>query len=161
MELIVDSEPRSVAAKVTNSYSRANVKLVELSKYSVKHLNLTLPVLSSDKAIKYPLSIYTELTNISKTSQFLYGESCLERAQTSSWVELANSIPALEFIEYLEKKLLSRTFLVSNHITLADIVSYAVVQATIGGVTLQEKDKYPCIMRWASHLMSLPDLKLC
>ena len=161
MELIVDSEPQSMVARIVNSYSRANVKVVELGKRSVKHLSIALPVLSSEKAIRYPLSICTELTQISKTSSLLYGDSSLEKAQTSSWVELANSISPGDFIDYLEKKLLTRTYLVSNHITLADIAAYTVVQNTIGGITFQEKDRFPCIMRWASHLMTLPGLREC
>ena len=56
MELIVDSEPQSMVARIVNSYSRANVKVVELGKRSVKHLSIALPVLSSEKAIRYPLS---------------------------------------------------------------------------------------------------------
>jgi Glutathione S-transferase, C-terminal domain len=159
MELIVDTEPRSVAAKVINGYSRANIKLIELSKASVAYLNASLPLLSAEKALKYPLSIYTYLVGISKTSPFLYGETSIERAQTSSWVELANSIPSKDFIDYLEKKLLFRTFLVSNHITIADIAAYAVVKITIGGATFQEKNRYPCILRWAKHLTSLPNLR--
>lgn len=159
MELIVDNEPRSMTAKIINSYSRANLKVIELSKFSVQVLSANLPILSSANPIKTPLSIYTEITRISKTSALLYGDSCLDKAQTSSWVELANTIAAKDFIEYLEKKLISRTFLVSNHVTLADIAAFAVVQKEIGGVTLQEKDKFPCIMRWASHLVTLPGLK--
>jgi hypothetical protein len=158
MELIVDHEPKSVVAKAINLYSRANIKTIELSSQSVHHLNLNLPVLSSKQALRHPLSIYSFLASVSGVESLLLGETPLEKAQTSSWVELANSIPASDFLDHLEKKLLSRTFLVSNHITVADIAAYAVVQKTIGGVTFGEKNKFPCILRWASHLMSLPGL---
>ena len=84
MELIVDSESQSLTAKIINEYSRSNVKIVELSNQSRKHLGISLPLLSKDQPLKYPLSIYTELTNISNTSSLLYGETPLERAQTSS-----------------------------------------------------------------------------
>ena len=158
MELIVDHEPKSVVAKAVNLYSRANVKTVELGVHSVEHLNVTLPVLASKEALRYPLSIYSTLSNLGGVGNLLLGESVLEKAQVSSWVELASSIPANDFLDHLEKKLLSRTFLVSNHVTVADLAAYAVVQKTIGGVTFAEKNRFPCIMRWASHLMSLPGL---
>lgn len=161
MELIVDSEPRSITAKVLNTYSRANIKLIEVSKHTAEHLKLSLPALSSKDLISYPLSIYTTICEISKTSPFLLGESSIEKAQISSWIELSTTVSNKDFIDYLEKKLLSRTFLVSNHITVADISSYAIVKKTIGGITFGEKDQFPCIMRWASHLMSLPGLKDC
>ena len=159
MELIVDSESQSLTAKIINEYSRSNVKIVELSNQSRKHLGISLPLLSKDQPLKYPLSIYTELTNISNTSSLLYGETPLERAQTSSWIELGNLVASDVFIDYLEKKLLSRTFLVSNHITLADIYAFVIVRENIGGLTLSEKNKFPSVMRWAAHIMSLPGLK--
>lgn len=158
MELIVDHEPKSVVAKAVNLYSRANVKTVELGVHSVEHLNVSLPVLASKEALRYPLSIYSTLSTLGGVGNLLLGETVLEKAQVSSWVELANSIPSNDFIDHLEKKLLSRTFLVSNHVTVADLAAYAVVQKTIGGVTFAEKNRFPCIMRWASHLMSLPGL---
>ena len=159
MELIVDNEPASVTAKAVNIYSRAQVKTIELSSNSVHQLKLTLPFLSSEHSLSYPLSIYSELSQISNVSSILLGDSPLEKAQISSWVELSNSIPAQDFIDYLEKKLLSRTFLVSNHITLADITAYSITHKTLGGLTYSSKNKYPCILRWSSHLMNLPGMK--
>lgn len=159
MELIVDNEPASVTAKAVNIYSRAQVKTIELSSNSVHNLKLSLPFLSSEHPLHYPLSIYSTLSQISNVSSILLGESPLEKAQISSWVELSNSIPAQDFIDYLEKKLLFRTFLVSNHITVADINAYSIVHKTLGGLTFSEKNKYPCILRWSSHLMNLPGMQ--
>ncbi|CAG9322261.1 unnamed protein product [Blepharisma stoltei] len=159
MELLIDNQPASIAAGVVNEYARANAKNIELSKVAAKHLKLKLPLLVKDSTIEFPLSILTTLLEVQRVGPILYGANSIEKAQTSGWVEAANTMPPKEFISLLENKLLTRTFLVSNHITIADIAAYAVIQPVILSLSNSERLQYVCVLRWASHLQSLPGLK--
>ena len=158
MELLLDNKPPSKAVKILNSYSRANIKAVELNQQTVELLKLKVPLLSSENLIQYPMSIFSTLASVSGTESILYGATPTERAQTSSWVEISNELSEPELVAFLESKLLTRTFLVSNHITLADIIAYVKVQKYLLKLFPNERLKFVCVMRWMTHLQSLPGL---
>lgn len=147
MELLIDNQPGSVTARLVNDYSRANSKVIELSQAAASHLKLKLPVLVGDASLEFPLSILTALLEVHKLGPVLYGSNSVEKAQTSSWIEAANSLSANEFIILLESKLLTRTFLVSNHVTIADLAAYATVQPTILSLSNTERLQFVCVLR--------------
>lgn len=155
MDLILSSEGLSSrSAKTLSLYCRAPATLHTLTVAATGLLKLSTPSLvSNNRLFRHPLGLLTEITTRSGASVLL-GDTLVQKAQISSWVELSHTLDPCEFLSHLDSCLLSRTFLVSNHITVADIVAYSVVFDVL---RLGEGRKRVInVFRWAKHLQSLP-----
>jgi len=62
------------------------------------------------------------------------------------------------FLNFLNKELMSKTFLVSNHITAADIFLYSLAKEQLLEISQKDRLKYIAVLRWAKHLQSLKGL---
>lgn len=155
MDLILSSEGLSSrSAKTLSLYCRAPATLHTLTVAAAGLLKLSTPSLVSNNHLyRHPLGLLTEITTRAGASVLL-GESMVQKAQISSWVELSHTLDPSEFISHLDTCLLSRTFLVSNHITVADIVAYSVVFDVLRSG--EGRKKVINVFRWAKHLQSLP-----
>jgi glutathione S-transferase len=65
----------------------------------------------------------------------------------------------MELVTWLNDYLLYRTFVVSNHVTLADIVCFAKVRETLSIIAEVEKFKLINVYRWANHVQNLAGLR--
>jgi aminoacyl tRNA synthase complex-interacting multifunctional protein 1 len=157
MELFLSlTDFSSWAARLLASYTRADLKLTYLSAEACKHIGLQIPTLiQPDKLVHLPVELYSRITRISRTSHVMDGETPLLRSQVISWVHAAHTLSEEEFLALLNEKLRSRTFLVSNHITTADIVAFSKVWNSLFYASDQAKLRTVNVIRWVSHLQSL------
>ena len=155
MDLIVSSEGLSSrSAKTLSLYARAPVTLHTLTVATAGLLKLSTPSLvSSNRLFRHPFGLLTEIVTQAGAGVLL-GDSPVQKAQISSWVELSHTIDPQDLISHLDTHLLSRTFLVSNHITVADIVAYSVVCDVLR--LGEARKRLINVFRWAKHLQSLP-----
>lgn len=100
----------------------------------------------------------------------LYGDTILQKTEIDHWVEFS----ALKYsgedfsssLEKLNKSLLSETFLVGQHITLADICIWSMLMSSKQWQAIFQKGVAPKnVSRWFNYLSSLPEfvttIKLC
>lgn len=100
----------------------------------------------------------------------LYGDTILQRTEIDHWVEFsALKYTVEEFstsLEKLNKSLLTETFLVGQHITLADICVWSLLISNKQWQTVFQKGTAPKnVARWFNYLSSLQEfvaaIKLC
>lgn len=157
MELFLSHQGfQSWAARILAVYTRADVKLTYLSPEANRLLGFQIPTLvQPDKLVHLPIELYSRIVKASTASAFMNGETSLQNAQVISWITAAHSLTDEAFLSLLNDKLRPRTFLVSNHITTADIVAYARVWPMLQYASDQVKLRTINVIRWVSHLQSL------
>lgn len=89
----------------------------------------------------------------------LLGDTCPhKRTEIDHWISYAIILPSQEkndnLLDYLNKVLIARTWLVGNRLTLADIHVFSVLYNQ-EYIKLHEKN-YCNITRWYKHMQSLP-----
>ena len=57
-------------------------------------------------------------------------------------------------LEYLDSHLLSSTYLLSSHLTAADLLLFSALHATVAGWSKQEQNKWVSVMRWFTHVQN-------
>ncbi|XP_011692346.1 PREDICTED: bifunctional glutamate/proline--tRNA ligase [Wasmannia auropunctata] len=92
-------------------------------------------------------------------SPLLYGDACpYQRTEIDHWISCAiilqNKLINKELLNYLDNVLMTRTWLVANRLTLADIHTFCVLYRH-EYVKLYASDYYN-ITRWYKHMESLP-----
>lgn len=79
-----------------------------------------------------------------------------------SWLDYAAerhfSIMSKDCLEPLNRYLLNRTFLVSNNVTMADLVIYLSTHSWMLKSEAEEKLRFPNIVRWFDHMQHLPGI---
>ena len=161
MELFLDAGPTSEAITTLLKYTRCSaVTPISISAAAQAHLQFpNLPCLISPHGVfQYPISILNYITQLSKT-EVLQGSTVTLKGQVTSLIDLITQMNTNDLVEWLDGYLLHRTFLVGNHITLADVVAYYHVLRTLLTLDIDEKYKVINVYRWANHIQSLPMLK--
>jgi aminoacyl tRNA synthase complex-interacting multifunctional protein 1 len=81
-----------------------------------------------------------------------------QQTELESWVSLFSSVTGDgssvtdNVLSYLESHLLSHTFLLSYHLTAADLVMLVAMQETVRGWQVEQRTRWPSIMRWIDHV---------
>ena len=81
-----------------------------------------------------------------------------QQTELESWVSLFSTITAdgssvtENVLSYLESHLLSHTFLLSYHLTAADLVMLVAMQETVRGWQVEQRGRWPSILRWLDHV---------
>ena len=92
---------------------------------------------------------------------FKGGDSALERTEVDSWLSFAigplRATQSLnDCLEYLDRKLMLKTWLVAKRITIADICVFSSLYEEEG---LISGEKYSNIARWYKQIVALPAAK--
>ncbi|KAB5590690.1 tRNA-binding domain containing protein [Ceratobasidium theobromae] len=89
------------------------------------------------------------------------GSSSSSEADISKWIERAagGEFEGEAGLNSLNAELQSRTYLVSNSISLADVALYATLHPTLAGLQAQSHYSRPSLTRYIDHIQHLPALR--
>lgn len=148
-ELIVDDiSVCSRAAAALAAYTQAPAAIHTLRLATAQQLRLSTPVLvASTRLLRSPLALFTGLLTVAGRLD-LVGETPVQRAQISSWLELSRVLPRELFLTRLEGHMAGREFLVAQQLTVADFVAFATVE--------EARSKH--LLRWMSYMRNIPQL---
>jgi methionine--tRNA ligase beta chain len=158
MELIISNNSHSDAVSLLAAYTRAPINILKLTNAACEHLKVKTPALVSEKLYEFPLSLYNQIARAAGTEHLLAGQDKLEKAQISSWVEAAHTLKVEDLISMVDQQLTYKTYLVTNHITLADIAVLSRIHSTLLSMKFTNDKQLVCLFRWVNHLQSLPGL---
>ncbi|GJJ15582.1 hypothetical protein Clacol_009860 [Clathrus columnatus] len=96
-----------------------------------------------------------------KDSTTFLGNNEEDRAQIHDWIRKANEgrLTTKGDLNFLESHLLSRTFLVQNRLTAADVAVYAALYPIIAKENSSEHYSHPAVTRYFDHVQSQPDIR--
>jgi len=165
MELYVDSSLLSRAAVFLVRYVRlegkANFKLNTFSDQAKQLFNLTqLPALVTKRDGNFTVAgaLFSYLTKISYNSAALEGDD-LSKSEIQSFVTLVERMTPADIVAHLNQHLLTKSFLVGFHVTLADIVCSVFAYEGLRAMNLEDREKNINTFRWFNHIQHLPGLK--
>lgn len=106
-----------------------------------------------------PISIMIQIAKAAYLDEVLFSApSSKERFEILSFVELAQSLPADELCERVNKHLAMRMFLVGMNITAADIIVHFYLAEYFRDLEDFQKIGLPNAFRWVDHIQHLPGL---
>lgn len=106
-----------------------------------------------------PISIMIEIAKAAYLDEVLFsGPSSKERFEILSFVELAQSLPAEELCDRVNKHLAMRMFLVGMNITAADIIVHMYLAEYFRDLEDFQKIGLANAFRWVDHIQHLPGL---
>lgn len=106
-----------------------------------------------------PMSIMIEIAKAAYLDEVLFSApNSKERFEILSFIELAQSLPAEELCERVNKHLTMRMFLVGLNITAADIIVHLYLAEYFRDLEDFQKIALPNAFRWIDHIQHLPGL---
>jgi len=142
------------------------------SKYVVNASDpLEGPVLTSKdggKVVKGSKAVYQEFITSRPTHKDLLGSDENEGKEVHKWLDnydnnlfsllKANDKQTNATLHKLNKELLSRVFLISNHLTVADVTFFVALHPLLSAWDDKEMTIFMNITRWFDHIQHLPEV---
>ena len=146
--LLVDDSPQSKAATLVASVAHAEPTITHSTTPPLPRLHTT-----NGDVTAFPLII----THLSADTP-LAVQTPQQQNELDKWVDLFLSITSSSLttnvLEYLNSHLLSSTYLLSSHLTAADLLLFSALHGTVAGWSKQEKGKWVSVMRWLTHVQN-------
>ena len=100
-------------------------------------------------------TILKHLVRTSEREDELMGFTSMEKAQIAQWMSFALKVMEKEqeesyFLQIMDNVLMNKTYMVSNHATLADAALFWIVYKALLDET--KKSKYVNVLRWFYHM---------
>ncbi|KAF8526237.1 nucleic acid-binding protein [Hysterangium stoloniferum] len=91
----------------------------------------------------------------------VFGGSEKDAAEVKTWIEKTSEfdLAQAEWIKALDSHLLSRTFLVSNYLTAADVAVYGTLHSTISKESPEQYYSHPSVTRYFDHIQTRPAVR--
>ncbi|KIJ54689.1 hypothetical protein M422DRAFT_24595 [Sphaerobolus stellatus SS14] len=91
----------------------------------------------------------------------IFGASEKDEAEVKAWIEKAGKedVRSEEGVKTLDSHLLSRTYLVSNYLTAADIAIYGAVYPLISKETPEQYYAHPSLTRFFDYIQTRPQIR--
>ena len=144
--LFVDSTPQSKAAMLVASVAHAEPAITTSADGPLPRLHTT-----GGDVTAFPLII----THLSADTP-LAVQTPQQQTELDKWVDLFLSVSSTSVtpnvLEYLNTHLLTSTYLLSSHLTAADLLLLSALHGTVSGWSTQEKGKWASVMRWVTHV---------
>ena len=146
--LLVDDSSQSKAAILVASVAHAEPTITHSTSPPLPRLHTT-----GGDVTAFPLII----THLSADTS-LAVQTHQQQNELDKWVDLFLSITSTSLtpnvLEYLDAHLLSSTYLLSSHLTAADLLLFSALHGTVVGWSKQERGKWVSLMRWFTHVQN-------
>ena len=146
--LFVDDSPQSKAATLIASVAHAEPAISRSTSPPLPRLHT-----SGGDITAFPL-IITHLT----ADTPLAVQTPHQQTELDRWVDLFLSVTSSSLttnvLQYLDSHLLSSTYLLSSHLTAADLLLFSALHPAVVGWNKEERGKWVSVMRWVTHVQN-------
>jgi len=166
MNLFLGSDKMSLACDILANYIRVTkrglVTVNILTEKTAKLLSIKeLPFLINDDTetkLEAPFVVMAELVKAAGFANILLGDNENDKHEVLSFVEMSRKTTPEQLLTHVFKHVEMKMFLVTNHITLADIVVLTHLLTYMKGLDVETLLKHSHAFRWIDHVQHLPGI---
>ena len=166
-QIFVDDSHQSRTVEWFSRYTRCTqrnlvsvVKLTDVSKEILGLKELPAMMIKHQDNNLQSTSLFSIIRQLAKEANLetiFFGMTNEDQLAITSFMELSQSLPEDELIDYLNKHFdkEARQFLVGPHITAADFITFCRLIEVMHNWHEYDKHAFPHVFRWADHIQHL------